>query len=202
MALSSVHWAVMDSDPKRQRLFVWDFDQTVLRVHAFGLRLTPADAATRSLEADVADLQYFRAVVAAAFEGGHVVAIASFGLFAVIEVYMNRICPGLFTRRNISTPSCVGLPDGCSCPDGKTPQLALLAASLLRESNEGEQHHAVTFFDDDPKNVSLALAAGFERSYAVPPTEGFTRSLCLRLRDEGKLSESESQVLLRGGNFP
>lgn len=43
-----------------RRLFVFDFDETVLSIHSVGLRLTPAAAATRPLDGDVADLPFFR----------------------------------------------------------------------------------------------------------------------------------------------
>ena len=157
-------------------LVVWDFDETVLRIHAYGLRLTPEDVATRELESDVADLPFFRACVAAALAEGHAVAIASFGLFPVIEAYLARVCPGVFTRANVSTPSCVGVTDGCSVPTGKVPQLDLLLSQQLLggEAVSDRDRQRVVFFDDSAANVAGTLAAGYRRSYLVP-RGGFTR---------------------------
>lgn len=72
------------ADRTARRLITWDFDLTVLRVHSFALRLTPGDV-PRRWEADVADLACFRRCVRCALDEGYEVAIASFGLFEVIE---------------------------------------------------------------------------------------------------------------------
>lgn len=138
------------------------------------------DVATRSLEDDVADLAFFRALVGAHSSGqwccrdmccesasrsrpglfshataavlarGDAVAVASFGRYEVILAFLQRICPGVFTRENISTPSCVGVPDGCSVPAGKTPQLDGLMRALLPNSRD-----RVLFFDDSAHNVKV-----------------------------------------------
>jgi hypothetical protein len=81
-----------------RRLFVWDFDETVLKVHSFALRVTEEEAATRELSGDVADLPYFRRCVQSALEQGHVCAVATFGLYPVVQAYLDRICPGVFSR--------------------------------------------------------------------------------------------------------
>ncbi len=140
---------------------------------------TQADAATRPLEQDFADLDFFRACVAALTARGHVVAVASFGQFEVIEAYLTRACPGIFGRSNISTPSSVGVPDGFSVPGGKTPQLEQLVAGLLLGDcmlppTEPDRQRVV-FLDDSRPNVEGALAAGYTRSYLVP-RGGFTRA--------------------------
>jgi hypothetical protein len=80
-----------------RRLVVWDFDETILRIHACGLLISPAAAAARPLEDDVADLPFFRSCVDAVVANGHLVAVASFGHYAVIQNYMDRICPGHFS---------------------------------------------------------------------------------------------------------
>ncbi len=120
-------------------------------------------------------------------------AVASFGRFEVIHAYLERICPGVFSRANISTPSCVGVPDGCSVPQGKTPQLDALLAALLPGGRD-----AVLFLDDAKHNIDvrscasllhrtashsltpscarqLARAAGYTRSFVIPKG-GFTRA--------------------------
>jgi hypothetical protein len=157
---------------------VWDFDETILRIHACGLLLTPKDAQARPLESDVADLDWFRSCVTAAITRGHEVAVASFGHFAVIHAYMERICPGHFGRHNISTPSLVGVADGFEVPGGKVPQLELLLSSLLLDGKEptDKDRDLVVFFDDSQRNVDRARReGGYSHSYLVPKG-GFTRS--------------------------
>jgi hypothetical protein len=105
-------------------LIIWDFDLTILSIHSWGERIDPRDVAQRSLETDVADLEFFRAFVARALAKGIKVAIASFGVYEVIQGYMDRaVGPGVFTRDNISTPSQHGTKDGHMVEGGKVPQL-------------------------------------------------------------------------------
>lgn len=148
--------------PQGKALYVWDFDETILRIHAYGLRIAAEDVAARALDGadgDAADLPFFRATVAAVLARGDAVAVASFGVYEVIQAYLDRLCPGVFSRASVSTPSCVGVPDGCSVPAGKNPQLdQLLCALLTSEGGEAsslpEHRHRVVFFDDSASNVT------------------------------------------------
>ena len=170
-----------------------------MRIHAYGLRIAAEDVAARVLEGkdgDAADLPFFQAAVAAVLARGDAVAVASFGCYDVICAYLERMCPGVFNRDNISTPSCVGVPDGCSVPGGKNPQLELLlGAFLASEGSEAsglEAHrHRVVFFDDSVQNVTLARAAGYSRSFVVP-RGGFTREAWLAL-----LREPQAETLVQ-----
>ena len=181
------------------RLSSQDFDETILRIHAYGLRIAAEDVAARVLEGkdgDVADLPFFRATVAAVLARGDAVAVASFGCYDVIRVYLERMCPGVFNRDNISTPSCVGTPDGCSVPFGKNPQLDLLLGALLAsegtDASSLEAHrHRVVFFDDSVQNVTLARAAGYSRSFVIP-RGGFTREAW-----QGLLGEPNAETLVQ-----
>ena len=105
---------------------VFDFDLTILSIHSWGERVRPEDVASRSLEDDVADLEFFRVFVERALASGIKVAIASFGVYEVIQAYMDRaVGPGVFTRANISTPSQHGTKDGHVVRGGKVPQLVV-----------------------------------------------------------------------------
>lgn len=105
-------------------LIVWDFDLTILSIHSWGERIQPRDVARRTLEQDVADLEFFRTFVQRALSKGVKVAIASFGVYEVIQGYMDRaVGPGVFTRENISTPSQHGTKDGHVVEGGKVLQL-------------------------------------------------------------------------------
>lgn len=131
------------SNSSHPALIVWDFDLTILSIHSWGERIQPRDVARRSLEQDVADLEFFRAFVKRASAKGVKVAIASFGVYEVIQGYMDRVVgPGVFTRENISTPSQHGATDGHVVEGGKVPQLRAgpdlfkTAASYPRYTNK------------------------------------------------------------------
>ena len=102
--------------------------------------------------------------MAAVLARGDAVAVASFGCYDVIQAFLERMCPGVFSRENISTPSCVGVADGCSVPGGKNPQLDLLLSALLAsegaEDGSLESHrHRVVFLDDSVPNVTVRFPA-------------------------------------------
>jgi hypothetical protein len=107
------------------RCVCFDFDLCILRIHSYGQKLTPAAVAVREpFQADFVDYDYFTALVPALQARGLAVYIASFGLYEVIQKYMDRAFgEGFFTRESISTPSVVGGVDGTSIPWGKVPQL-------------------------------------------------------------------------------
>ena len=86
----------------------------------------------------------------------------------------------------------MGVPDGFSVPEGKTPQLELLRQTLCDGATRAED---VSFFDDDPLNITRAVAAGYTHSFLVPrgPGGGFTRSFCASL---SQLDAAERLVLV------
>jgi len=120
------------------KLVVWDFDLTLLRIHAYGQRVQPFDVKSgrRVLERDFVDLHMFQALVKYLVnEAGIGVAVASFGAHPTIAAYLDKAFPEpdnhgapYFTRENTSTPGLIGLQDGRSVRDGKIPQLNDLIA--------------------------------------------------------------------------
>ena len=114
------------------QLVVWDFDQTVLRIHSWALQIQPEGVPTRDLDVDFADRAFFVQVVRALQEAGVRVAIASFGKYETIQAYMNRLFEDevTFTRETISTPSQVGSRDGYSVDGGKNRQLRKFVEDL------------------------------------------------------------------------
>jgi hypothetical protein len=186
---ASIDTSVERAAARGVRLCVFDFDNCVLRVHSYGLKLTPADVARRDLERDFADLSFFRALVLALRRRGVAVAIASFGSYEVIQAFLDRafadadaaaslaaqparattadpLTPApaqqVFTRDNISTPSSVGGTDGFTVPGGKNRQLEQLAARF------GANADATLFFDDDDNNIGLAAAGAFRHAVLCP----------------------------------
>lgn len=183
--------------PGNVRLVVFDFDLTVLRIHSWGERVRPEDVEHRDLNADVADLAFFRAFVLALVNAGVRVAIASFGQYEVIQKYMDLTFGDgqtVFSRKNVSTPSAVGFRDGTSVPGGKVPQLCALVEDVLFGGTEKAKldeeiwraaARTVAFFDDDEQNVLGAKRGGFRNAALVERDVGFTRKSW-----EGGLSEA------------
>jgi len=49
--------------PKILDAVVWDFDKTILRIHAYGSRISEEAVAQRDLRSDFADLDFFDKLV-------------------------------------------------------------------------------------------------------------------------------------------
>lgn len=147
------------------KLVVWDFDLTLLAIHSYHRRITPEQVSTgaRNIEDDFADVATFRSLACHLVEKeGVAVAIASFGKYETVQAYMDAVFGSgqqHFTRDNISTPSLIGLPDGCSVAGGKNRQLLDLARRYKAPP------HQVAFFDDSRNNVLRASHAGFVWSF-------------------------------------
>jgi len=153
-------------------LVVWDFDMTILKIHAFCDEIEPHEVAARWRE-DVADAKLLRAFVNQARESGVGVGIASYGRADVIGAYLQHIVPGAFRPQDIVTSGSLGLPDitdGMAVPNGKPLMLDLLCS---RASPAVTDRATVLFFDDDPENIRDCLRAGFTRSTHTP--DAFTR---------------------------
>jgi hypothetical protein len=111
------------------------------------------------------------------------VKIASFGIYEVIQTYMDIVIgQGAFGREDISTPSVVGVKDGCSVDGGKNAQLERLVAERFGADavNDRATRQRVVLFDDDEKNIEAAVNAGYR---AVHTPEGFTRRATRELFD-------------------
>ena len=110
---------------------------------------------------DVADLDTFRAFVAAAQQRGATLAIASFGRSEVIRAYMDLIAPGAFSDADIVTPASLGsdYEDGMSVENGKPMMLQLLCKRNPVTNLKGAA--GVLFFDDDPANVDECRGSAF-----------------------------------------
>lgn len=164
---------------KSVEMVVWDFDLTVLSVHSFGMRIHAADVRERTrgrdtLLSDFADLPLFVALTNALVKRGVKVAIASFGVYETIQAYCDFAfgegTHNPYSRENINTPESVGGKDGCSLPNGKNLQLAMLA-----KWGGGVDPVRIVYFDDDGKNITRAKTAGYPFSFHSP--EGFTIEL-------------------------
>lgn len=152
-------------------LVVWDFDQTVLRIHAFARGVRAEQVADR-WDSDIADAQFFIGFVLAARERGIEVGIASFGRCEVVQAYMREIFrehSEVFKPSFVVTPAAIGHRDGSSVPDGKPRMLKLLRDRCDPPITDCA---SVLFFDDDGNNVEDCLRSGYR---AVHTPRAFTR---------------------------
>jgi len=89
---------------------------------------------------------------------------------------------GTFMRGDISTPSVVGVKDGCSVDGGKNAQLEKLCVERFGEDGRTmETRRCVVLFDDDAKNIEAATRAGYR---AVHTPNGFTREASIEIFEE------------------
>ncbi len=156
---------------------VFDFDRTILKIHAFSMKVRPEQVATRDLEADFTDLAFFRTLVEEASRCGIQLGIASFGRFPVIEAYMkialeDQKGSSLFNGQTILTPGKFeGHNDGECMESGKNLMLERFRSSL-DTFGPGCPKTGVMFFDDDKVNIELARADGWPFVFHTP--DGFT----------------------------
>ena len=146
---------------------VWDFDRTVMRIHAFARGVKVEEVAERWRE-DVADLEFFRAMVLGATQRGMRVGIASFGRRPVVLEYLRHMFadnPGLFTEANVLTPGALpGFNDGMDVKGGKPMLLELLCSTAPVISERAR----VLFFDDDHQNILDCRETGFVYAFHTP----------------------------------
>jgi hypothetical protein len=145
----------------------WDFDRTVMRIHAFSRGVKVEDVVARWRD-DVADLDFFRAMVLGARQRGMRVGIASFGRRPVVLEYLRHMFadePGVFTEANVLTPGALpGCHDGMEVKGGKPMLLELLCSTAPAISERAR----VLFFDDDYQNILDCRDSGFVYAFHTP----------------------------------
>ena len=173
--------------PPNVRLVAWDFDQTILSIHAFKECVEPSDVPQR-WHADVCDLALLRTFVHVARSRGVHVGIASFGRQDVIIAYMVAILKGTghedaFNAANVATPASLGMRDGRTVrPNGKPRLLKLLRARAAKAAGSRVARSEVLFFDDQLANVETCKSNGYSRSCHV--ASGFTRQAIATVRSQ------------------
>ena len=185
-ALATLCDAWLSSAPE---LVVWDFDNTIIGIHATHAKVGLSDVAGR-WEAEVCEVRLMRAFVAHALDRGSRVGIASFGHSDVIVEYMRCLFAGTayadaFTAANVATPALVGKKDGHKVRDGKVR----LLDALRGQSGPTIAKDKTIFFDDLQSNIRKCKAAGYQLAYCVP--FGFTTTaLSALLSSPGGASRS------------
>ena len=141
-------------------------------------RTTDDDDGRRTTDATTTTRRLTDATTARATEyanrRGMDVKITSFGKYEVIQAYVDRVLgEGAMTRADISTPSRVGVKDGCAVEGGKNRQIEELLREKYGEDAWEKFRGTVVLFDDDERNVEAAIRAGFRATHTP---DGLTKA--------------------------
>ncbi len=166
---------------KQYDLFAFDFDLTILKIHAYAndIKATDVEAMSwKKIMDHFADPIFFRDLVNYLISQKKKVAIVSFGTFNVIKAYLDRLFdnPNIFGLNNIITPL-----DGNNRytrslkPDSDKNQLLI---DLVKKLNLN--FNRVIFFDDDEKNITHSKELGLT-AVKIDSKKGFNRMVWLDL---------------------
>jgi hypothetical protein len=170
-----------DDFVKQYDLFAFDFDLTILKIHAYAndIKATDVEAMSwKKIMDHFADPIFFRDLVNYLISQKKKVAIVSFGTFNVIKAYLDRLFdnPNIFGLNNIITPL-----DGNNRytrslkPDSDKNQLLI---DLVKKLNLN--FNRVIFFDDDEKNITHSKELGLT-AVKIDSNKGFNRMVWLDL---------------------
>ena len=153
------------------KLVALDFDQTTLRIHAFGegwRSVDVFDARGGAQSEHFASLEVFPALLQSMRAGRVEVFFASFGVRDVIASFIATVAPW-FPLDHILTPSSVGGVDGRSLPNKND----MLALAMSRGGVPADERSAVILIDDDARNVIAAQREGYQ-GFATNAATGMT----------------------------
>jgi hypothetical protein len=146
-----------------KKLYVFDFDLTVLKVHTSLLRLPVQKVAARALS-DVADGPFFFAFVGAVLARGGNVAIASFGQKEVIREYLKYLLPPFHKKVMVFTPNDVSDQNGHMLDQGKNDLIRL----ACQEVGIVPHPEDVCFVDDEKTNCDFATDSDVATVFCCP----------------------------------
>jgi hypothetical protein len=145
-------------------LWVWDWDNTVITGDAY-LRHTMdddtiANLSETQLAEDIPYVDYFRSVIQFLYSKGRKIGFASFGIYSIIQAYMNRIFgmnQHYFDASNIKAfrrnKSDMNI-------QKKLPLNKNAMIHELMEFYKVSTFESVCLFDDAPSNIADAMAIG------------------------------------------
>ena len=160
---------------KTCKLWVWDFDDTLINTEAY-LRRDMKTSTIRSLtdsdlDSDFPQWRYFARLIDYLTTHGKYVGIASFGTYEIIRAYIDRILgfnQKSFGRHNIIAP-CLQDRDSrrFSLPPNKNEYMYQLMR-IYRVEDFGR----VVLFDDLPSNIASAISIGVVGIQIATPRNG------------------------------
>jgi len=160
---------------KQCKLWVWDFDDTLINTDTY-LRRNMKPSTIRNLndselDVDFPQWRYFSKLVDFLITHGKYVGIASFGTYEIIRAYMDRIFgfnQKVFGKHNIIAP-CLQDRDSrrFSVPPNKNEYIYQLM-KIYRVQDFGR----VVLFDDMPSNISSSISIGVIGVQIATPRNG------------------------------
>ena len=160
---------------KQCKLWVWDFDDTLINTEAYLRRdmktNTIRNLKDSELDVDFPQWRYFKKLIEYLTTHGKYVGIASFGTYEIIRAYMDRIFgfnQKYFTKQNIIAP-CLQDRDNrsFSIPPNKNEYIYQLM-KIYRVQDFGR----VVLFDDLPSNIASATSIGVIAVQIATPRNG------------------------------
>lgn len=189
MDTTQINYSKFDNFISQYDLYAFDFDQTILRIHAYAMdiKTTQVEALSwKKLMDHFADPIFFRDLINYLISKQKKVAIVSFGTYNVIKAYLDRLFdnPNIFTQNNILTPLEGNQRYNRTLkPDSDKNQLLI---DLSRKDDI--PHQRILFFDDDIKNIERAKEMGVEAIHIIKPN-GFNKDIWQQLVNKS-LSQS------------
>jgi len=160
---------------KQCKLWVWDFDDTLINTETYSRRnmkpSTIRNLRNCDLDTDFPQWRYFNRLIDYLVTHGKYVGIASFGTYDIIRAYMDRIFgfnQKYFSKQNIIAP-CLLTRDNrsFSIPPNKNEYIYQLM-KIYRVQDFGR----VVLFDDMPSNISSATSIGVIGVQIATPRNG------------------------------
>ena len=160
---------------KTCKLWVWDFDDTLINTETYLRRdmkiSTIRNLKDSDLDSDFPQWRYFTRLIDYLTTHGKYVGIASFGTYEIIRAYMDRVLgfnQKFFGKHNIIAP-CLENRDNrrFSLPPNKNEYIYQLM-KIYRVQDFGR----VVLFDDLPSNISSAISIGIVGIQIATPKNG------------------------------
>lgn len=160
---------------KQCKLWVWDFDDTLIDSSIYLKKNMTPDAILKrcddELDVEIPQWRYFRKLVEFLVMHGRYVSIASFGTYEIIQAYMKRIMgfnQQFFTKNNIIAP-CIQARDTFrfNIPPNKNEYIY-----KLMQIYRVQDFKRVVLFDDKPSNIADAIAIGIVAVQIAAPGNG------------------------------
>jgi FMN phosphatase YigB (HAD superfamily) len=195
MDTTQINYNKFDNFISQYDLYAFDFDQTILKIHAYAMdiKATQVEAMSwKKLMDHFADPIFFRDLINYLISKKKKVAIVSFGTYNVIKAYLDRLFdnPNIFTQNNILTPLEGNQRYNRTLkPDSDKNQLLI---DLSRKDDI--EYNRILFFDDDIKNIERAKEMGVEAIHIIKPN-GFNKDLWQQLVAKSIPSTTSSATL-------
>ena len=160
---------------KQCKLWVWDFDDTLINTEAYLRRdmktNTIRNLKDSELDVDFPQWRYFKKLIEYLTTHGKYVGIASFGTYEIIRAYMDRVLgfnQKSFGKQNIYAP-CLQDRDSrrFRVPPNKNEYIYQLM-KIYRVQDFGR----VVLFDDLPSNIASATSIGVIAVQIATPRNG------------------------------